>query len=208
MIMNKKFNDLANKKIVTDKNFIKWCFDGLTEDSLKTTSDAKLLAVAKQIEKDWGNEILGKTDEKQWTTKLCETSVMEALIALGRKNVTPTTSKKSSLRDKKYSPDLQCDEFVYEVKGRSWCTPGTAGEKILGVPVKYGEVPRLYGKPLKIILVGYQEYEARNGFGFGDLLDSDNQTEELKKTLAFYKSMNIEYVGFTEILKELGLKPE
>jgi len=44
---------------------------------------------------------------------------MEAIIRMGRKNVKETTSKKSSLRTKKYNPDLECDDFVYEVKGRS-----------------------------------------------------------------------------------------
>jgi len=109
-----------------------------------------------------------------------------------------------SVRNKKYNPDLECDEFVYEVKGRSWSTSGTAGEKILGVPLKYGELPRLYKKPLQIILVGYQEYEAKEGFAFGDLLDKNNQTKELKESLAFYKEHNIEYVAFTDILRRIG----
>ncbi|MHB9019442.1 MAG: hypothetical protein ACYC3G_01000, partial [Minisyncoccota bacterium] len=107
-------------------------------------------------------------------------------------------------RDKDYQPDLESDEYVYEVKGRSWCTVGTAGEKILGVPLKYGELPRLYKKPLQIILVGYQEYEAREKFGFGNLLDINNQTSELKESLSFYKEHDIEYVAFTDILKKIG----
>ncbi len=73
------------------------------------------------------------------------------------------------------------------------------------MPLKYGEVPRLSKKPLKIILVGYQEYEARNGYAFGDLLNKNYQTPELKKSLKFYKNNNIEYVPFTDILKKLNL---
>ena len=116
---------------------------------------------------------------------------------------------KSTLREKRYSPDLECDKYVYEVKGRNWTTTGTAGEKILGVPLKYGEVPHLYKKPLQIILVGYQEYEAKKGFAFGDLLDKNNQTEELQESLAFYKERDIEYVAFTDILEKIGLpKPK
>lgn len=61
---------------------------------------------------------------------------------------------------------------------------------------------------MQIVLVGYQEYEAREHFAFGDLLDSDEQTEELKNSLAFYKKNDIEYVGFTDILKKLGLGKE
>ena len=131
---------------------------------------------------------------------------MEGLIRLGRKNVRKTTPRKSTLRDKKYHPDLECDDYVYEVKGSNWCVTGTAGEKILGVPLKYGEVPRVYDKPLQIILVGYQEYEAKEGYAFGDLLDKENQTQELQDSLAFYKEHDIEYVAFTDILKRIGLK--
>lgn len=194
-----KMNLLNNSEV------IKWCYEGITDISLRTTSNEKKLKKSNRIEKEWGNGIIGGNGGGQWTTRLCEDLVMEALIRLDRKNVRKTTSKKSSLRKKKYSPDLECDDFVYEVKGRNWTTPGIAGEKILGVPLKYGEVPRLYDKPLQIVLVGYQEYEAREGFAFGDLLDKNEQTKELQESLAFYKEHNIEYVAFTDILKELGL---
>jgi len=194
-----------NLNLLDNQEVIRWCYEGITEISLKNTSDENKLKEPKELEKSWGNEVIQEENKIQWTTKFCETLVVEALIRLGRKNVKRTTSKKSSLRDKKYDPDIECDDFVYEVKGRSWCTPGTAGEKILGVPLKYGEVPNLYKKPLQIILVGYQEYEAKEGFAFGDLLDKDNQTEELQESLAFYKEHEIEYIAFTDILKEIGL---
>ncbi|MFC1645324.1 hypothetical protein ACFL08_04845 [Patescibacteria group bacterium] len=195
-----KMNLLGNPEV------IKWCYEGITDVSLRNTNDGKKLKESNNIEKEWGNNIIDGNGGGQWTTRLCEGIVMEALIRLGRKEVRKTTLKKSSLRDKRYSPDLECDDFVYEVKGRNWTTPGTAGEKILGVPLKYGEVPRLYDKPLQIVLVGYQEYEAREGFAFGDLLDKDEQTKELQDSLAFYKEHSIEYVAFTDILKEIGLK--
>lgn len=191
--------------LLNNPKVIQWCYEGITAVSLKNTESEKKLKEAKEIEKIWGNEVVKTVDGKQWTTILCQDLVAEALTKLGRKNVKETTRKKSSLRDKSYDPDLECDEFVYEVKGRSWCTPGTAGEKILGVPLKYGELPRLYRKPLQIVLVGYQEYEAREKFAFGDLLDKNNQTEELRDSLAFYKEHDIEYVAFTDILEKIGL---
>lgn len=190
--------------LLENKEVIRWCYEGITDISLKNTESEEKLKESKEIEKRWGNEVMHTKDGKQWTTRLCQDLVMEALVKLGRKNVRATTSKKSSLRDKKYDPDLECNDYVYEVKGRSWCTPGTAGEKILGVPLKYGELPRLYKKPLQIILVGYQEYEAREKFAFGDLLDKNNQTPELQESLAFYKERDIEYVAFTDILKKIG----
>ncbi len=193
-------NLLGNPKI------IQWCYEAITDISLMNTESEKKLKNSKKIEQDWGNSVIKTIGGKQWTTVLCQNLVMEALVKLGRRNVRKTGKIKSSIRDKKYDPDLECDDYVYEVKGRSWTTPGTAGEKILGVPLKYGELPRLYNKPLQIILVGYQEYEAREKFAFGDLLDSKNQTRELHESLAFYKVHKIEYVAFTDILKEIGLK--
>ena len=62
-----------------------------------------------------------------------------------------------------YLPDWETDDAIWEVKTRNWNTPGTAGEKVLGVPYKYSDIPRLYGKPLKIVLVAYQEHEFING---------------------------------------------
>jgi len=193
-------------KLLDNPEVIRWCYEGITEVSLKNTSDEKKLEQSKEVEKRWGNEVTKDTNLKQWTTRLCQELAFEALVRLGRKKVKKTEPKKATLRDKQYEPDLECDEYVYEVKGRSWNTPGTAGEKILGVPLKYGEVPHLYKKPLQIILVGYQEYEAREAFGFGDLLDKDNQTKELSESLAFYKKQQIEYVAFTDILTKIGLE--
>ena len=192
--------------LLNNPEVIKWCYEGITDISLKNTDSEKKLKESKEIEKKWGNKVMSTKGGKQWTTKLCQNLAMEALIKLGRKNVRKTEPIKSSIRNKKYDPDLECDNYVYEVKGRSWCTPGTAGEKILGVPLKYGELPRLYKKPLQIILVGYQEYEAREKFAFGDLLDKNNQTPELKESLAFYKEQDIEYIAFTDILKKIGCR--
>jgi hypothetical protein len=193
--------------ILENKEIIKWCFQGITDQTLATTNNQVVLKPFQNQEKEWARSIIGGVGS-QWTTTLCQDLVAEALIKLGRKNVRKTKKIKSSVRDKKYDPDLECDEYVYEVKGRNWTTTGTAGEKILGVPLKYGEIPRLYHKPLKIILVGYQEHEARKAFAFGDLLDSKEQTQELKDSLAFYKKHEIEYIGFTDILTELGLGKE
>lgn len=191
--------------LLNNLEVVKWCYEGVTGVSLKNTSSAEELKEPNKVETAWGNEVIGSTGGGQWTTKLCQDLVKEALTKLGRKNVRKPVSKQSSVREKSYQPDLESDEYVYEVKGRNWTTTGTAGEKILGVPLKYGELPRLYKKPLQIILVGYQEYEAKKGFAFGDLLDKNNQTPELQESLAFYKEHEIEYVAFTDILKKIGL---
>ncbi len=193
-----------NLTLLNNPQVIRWCYEGITPISLKNTTNAEKLKKSKKIEDEWGDKIVSGTGGGQWTTLLCQDLVMEALISLGRKNVKKAKPMQSSIRNKDYQPDLESDEYVYEVKGRNWSTTGTAGEKILGVPLKYGELPRLYKKPLQIVLVGYQEYEAKQSFAFGDLLDKKNQTPELKESLSFYKEHNIEYVAFTDILKKIG----
>lgn len=191
-------------RLLNTPKVIQWCYEGITDFSLKNTSNGEKLKISKKIEDIWGDKVVSGTGGGQWTTALCQDLVMEALIYLGRKNVKKAKPKQSSVREKSYQPDIECDDYVYEVKGRNWSTSGTAGEKILGVPLKYGELPNLYKKPLQIILVGYQEYEARQGFAFGDLLDKNNQTKELQDSLAFYKEHDIEYIAFTDILKKIG----
>ena len=117
-----------NLKLLDNPKVIKWCYEGITDISLKNTENEKDLKESKEIEKEWGNRVIQTKDGKQWTTVLCQDLVMDALIKLGRKNVKKAESVKSSIRDKDYQPDLECDDYVYEVKGRSWCTGGTAGE--------------------------------------------------------------------------------
>jgi len=193
-----------NNNLLDNAEVIQWCHKPITKFSLVNTSDPKKLKIANNIENNWARSIIGGSGN-QWTTSLCQNLVKEALIRQGQKNVTSTTFKKSSIRNKRYSPDIESDDFVYEVKGRSWTTPGTAGEKILGVPLKYGEIPTLYKKPLKIILVGYQEYEAKMGYAFGNLLNKNDQTKELNDSLNYFRKHNIEYIGFTDMLKNIGL---
>ena len=50
--------------------------------------------------------------------------------------------------------DLETITYMVEVKTGSYFTTGTAGEKMYGVPWKYADVPRLYGKPLRIVCIG------------------------------------------------------
>lgn len=193
--------------ILDNKLFIKWCFSPITELNLSNTSSSTKLKPFAEEESLWWNQMIGDKENKQWTTLLCQEAVREALILLWYKNVKNGRSLQSTVRDKKYSPDLESDEFVWEVKWRNWTTPGTAWEKILWTPIKYSEVPELYGKPLKIVLLGYQEYEAKNDFACGDLVHSEWwRTHQLSEILKYHKERNIEYIAFTDLLKELHKK--
>ena len=184
-----------------NKKFQEWCYQGFADDIKE--------------EKKWGCEMIrkyipGNEDYKinnQWTTKLCEHAVKLVLEKLN-KNPRRIVKIESSLDGRpNYNPDWETDDKIHEVKGRTWCTTGTAGEKILGCPVKYAEIPRIKNKPLEIILVAYQEYEGKNKFAAGNLCNPDECTKELQLQLQFWKEQfNIEFIPFTSYLKKIGLE--
>lgn len=100
----------------------------------------------------WGNKMIKSSKyTTQWTTKLGEELVRQCLILQGQ---LPVRINKDNKKDSS-KPDWITDDSVYEVKARNWTTTGTAGEKVLGSPYKYCRIPKLYGKPLKIICIGY-----------------------------------------------------
>ena len=143
-------------------------------------------------ERKWGNKMIGATNNGQWTTKLGESLVKETLERLGETVRRPQTMNH-------YSPDWETDTCMYEVKTRNWTTSGTAGEKVLGTMYKYASVPRLYGKPLKIVCVGYQQWELENG---NTKIFKEVQPEQ-QAFLDLAKSLNIEYVKFSDLVAQL-----
>jgi len=146
-----------------------------------------------QQEKEWGNTIIDKVNNGQWTTLLGEGIVHDVLILLGQ-------NPKKVTRKNGYEPDWECDDYMVEVKTSNWCVSGTAGEKVLGTFIKYQNIPELYGKPLKIICVANQEHELTYGktkyFG-------DNITPKTKQILQLASSWGIEYVKFSDFVKPI-----
>ena len=128
----------------SNKQIISW----IKGDGMWNNNKIKNL---KYLEKKWGCELIGK-DTKMWSSVLGEQIVRIFLEEKGLKVWRPKI--KNGLH-----PDWETEKYIYEVKTRNWNTPGTAGEKILGVPFKYSKVPILYKKPLRIILVAFQEKE-------------------------------------------------
>ena len=94
------------------------------------------------------------------------------------------------------------DDAILEVKTQTFYTSGTAGEKILGCPFKYSEVPDLWGKPLKIICLGGAEDICRRQYGN---LPGEKCSPQKKKFLDFFKENRIEYIAATDILKSFSL---
>jgi hypothetical protein len=160
----------------------------------KTTDDPQY----KVFEDKWGQETLKKKRpdlklDKQWTNKFGEHLVEEFNYILGKEVSKPVNKEH-------YQPDCEVDDAILEAKAQTFYTSGTAGEKILGCPFKYAEIPELYSKPLKIICMGGAERICREQYGN---LPGAKCSPQKKKFIDFFKDNNIEYIGATDILKGL-----
>ena len=133
--------------------------------------------------------------KKQWTTLFGETLVKYCIEIIDEEKAYHC---KFIDKDKKtLRPDWETSKNIYEVKTRNYYTPGTAGEKILGVPIKYSDAKEITGKNVKIVIVAYQEWEAINEFHIFKT-KSNNRTS----ILDFYKErLGITYVKFSDLFE-------
>lgn len=198
---SEKTNNEKEKSIdIEDENLnecIRWALKGLQE--FKKTPDKTIKEQKKKAEieeKKWGNTMIGQTNNGQWTTKLGENLVYDILKLRGEN---PKKIKKKN----GFQPDWETDEYIYEVKTSNWMVSGTAGEKVLGTWIKYQDIPELYGKPLRIVCVAYQEYELEYGktkyFG-------ENVTQKTKQILDLASKFGIEYIKFSDLVSNFNYK--
>ena len=149
---------------------------------------------ARDKEKEWGNKINGQTNNGQWTTKLGENLVFELLKLKGE-------NPRKVERKEGLEPDWETDEYIYEVKTSNWWVDGTAGEKVLGTFIKYQNIPKIYGKPLRIVCVAFQEHELTYGktkyFG-------DNISSKTTQILELAKSWGIEYIKCSDLIPSIN----
>jgi hypothetical protein len=152
----------------------------------------------KESEDKWGQEIMKERRpdlklDKQWTNKFGEHLCEEVYTLLGH-------TVRRPIKKNGHQPDVETDSAIIEVKTGTYFTSGTAGEKILGCPFKYCEVPELYEKPLKIVCIGGAEKMCREQYGNLPGVKTSNQKT---KFLDFFRESRIEYVGFTDLLRGL-----
>ncbi|AAC96930.2 R.CviAI restriction endonuclease [Paramecium bursaria Chlorella virus 1] len=189
-------------KILKNISVIDWLFGGTMfwkGKSFKTKVEATKFL--KKAEDDWGKEMLQKVrpDLKpsgQWTTKLGEHIAEEIFILLG--NIRGEIKKVPVMNG--LHPDGEADKFMFEAKSQLYYSTGTAAEKILGVPIKYRNVPDLYKKPLKIVCIAGAELRSEEFGIFPGTKEYDNKMREILK---FYKQNGIEYVRMTDLLSRL-----
>ncbi len=169
-----------NIRLLKELDVLRWVF---ADETFLNSLDNKK-------EKEWGNKIMNITGNKQWTTVFGQELVHELYLLINEDIIRPP-KKENKI------PDWMSDEHIIEVKTRTYKTEGTAGEKILGTPFKYANMPRLHNRELRIICVGYQEVEADIKFGL-----FNPRSEEHKTFINFYKEMRTTYHKYTELLQE------
>lgn len=151
-------------------------------------------SLTKEKENSWGGKLIGSSTV-QWTTTLGENILYELLI-IQNKNPQRVKKGKVGANNKRLMPDFEADDGIYENKARTYTTTGTAGEKILGTPIKYSECYRLFGKPLYIVCMGYQEKEADQSFQV-----FQPKSNELQRIMNFYETeMKIKYIKASDLL--------
>lgn len=171
-----------------------------------TKSKTKDNEQCKKLEDEWGQSMLAhiRPDLKksgQWTTVVGETLNSELQTILGRNYIKPRNIRG-------YQPDGETEDHIWEVKSQTYFTSGTAGEKILGVPFKYADVPMWYQKPLKIVCLGGAERDGRQHYGIlpggGKGEGESPVTENRQKILNFWRDeLNIEYIGATDLMQQI-----
>ena len=186
--------------LLRQKEVVQWLFGDLSflpaiEKKNKTSDEAKY----KVLEDKWGQATLKirRPDlklDKQWTNMFGEHLCEEIYTLLG-KTVTKPAKKEH------FCPDREVDDAIVEAKAGTFHTGGTAGEKILGCPFKYAEIPDLYGKPLKILCMGGAEKVCRESYGN---LPGAKCSPQKKKFLDFFRENRIEYIGASDILRSLS----
>jgi hypothetical protein len=151
----------------------------------------------KRLEDEWGRKTFKRIRPDlelggQWTNLFGEYICAEIYYLLGK-----TFSKPLVINS--FKPDGETDDEIIEAKTQTYHTCGTAGEKILGTPFKYADVPTLYKKKLVIICIGGAEKICREKYG--NL--GKEQSQAKKRFLDFFKNAQIEYIGATEMLNTL-----
>ena len=209
-------DEVANKDIVLlrNKQVVQWLYGDLSFLSTSTNAEEDVCTENKKkerlskarerrdwkiLEDKWGQDVLrGRRPDlkldKQWTNKFGEHLCEELYQLLGRTVCKP-------MKKEHFQPDLEADDVIIESKAGTYFTDGTAGEKILGCPFKYADIPALYNKPLKIICLGGAEKMCRESYGN---LPGDKCTASKQQFIDFFRHNQIEFVGATDILNALS----
>ena len=186
-----------NAVLLSSPNVINWLLGDLSFLHFTPVSKTQDNKVLKQLEDEWGRNTLKiiRPDLKanQWTGVFGEYICKELFTLLGH-----TVNVPVAMNNMK--PDLETEDAIIEVKTQTYFTSGTAGEKILGCPFKYVDIPSLYKKKLIIVCLSGAEKVSREQYGN---LSGPKCTIKKQELLNLYKTLSIEFVGATDLVKQI-----
>jgi hypothetical protein len=188
------------KDILVDEEVLSWLKgEWLSYVSPSCIDSRKVKRMMNEREKDFGKRILlsiknykGKIDTNQWSNNVCEHLVKKLLEKNGEKVIRCRTVKDYDGMSKK--PDFETDTRIIEVKGRNYTTDGTAGQKIFSIIFEYACIPKIFEKPLYVVLVGFLEKEYKY------MLEKRVCKEKLD-FIEFCEKKNIFFIGASSLLK-------
>ena len=178
----------------------------VVEYLLHPTITSQRLFNNKTDENAWGREKSFsinsnvKKNSCNWTTTFGETVVKEMYTLMDHSVYKPTThweTKKHNGKKKRNFPDWETDKCILEVKTQTYHTSGTAGEKVLGTPVKYIGLPSHYNKPLHIVCLAGLEYIYKC-----DGLFEDEPCDQRKAILELWEKMDIHFIKMSDVMKD------
>jgi hypothetical protein len=191
----RKVKNLSNPDIILlrQKTVIQWLYGDLS--FLEKQKDSKLLEDA------WGRSItrLARPDlilNSQWTGPFGERIAIELYLIRG------INVRKNTIKINGDLPDLVTEEAIVEVKTQTFFTEGTAGEKIMGVPWKYYDVPVNFNKPLHILAIGRIEQLCRGKYKLLSEQNDDITGRNRQEYLDFIRTKGIQFKGATDLLNE------
>ena len=146
------------------------------------------------LERSWGLDLLRtiRPNTKAMSNwgEVAEEIARELLMIEGKTVMKPKIMNT-------YKLDWETAHEMIEVKSQGYHMTGTADEKIFGVPFKYADVPELFNKPVRVILMGGAEVKARNR----ELLDPIKPSK--LRHVAFWTNEGFTFVGGSQILRTL-----
>ena len=198
-VINKmKENTNQDIHLLKDPTVIQWLYGDMSFlPPIQSKNKTRDTVVLKKLEDEWGQQMMrGRrpdlTLDKQWTNRFGEYLCEEILMLLGSQPYKPKNIEG-------YQPDVEVENAIWEAKAQTYFTSGTAGEKIMGCPVKYAAVPRLYGKPLYILCIGGAEKICREKYS---ILPGPNPIPEVLGMVEYYRTLKIDYIGYTDLLEK------
>ena len=172
----------------------------LLNSNFKSTDEYKFQNI-KRKEFNWGVDKI-----REYNIPIVRGSLKNWSGALGEYYVfSNLTSKGKHVRRPKINngliPDWECDDFIYEVKTRNYSSEGSVGDKALGVPLKYIDLPDLYKKELKIVLVARMEIDGVYKY---DIMNDKDSITSLKsdtkqQILDTYERYGISFIGASQL---------